>query len=987
MSIKTNYKYYFLVWLAFIAMEQTTSAQIEWACYSGDSICNLSPIATKGVSSANNRMGSRIYHSMVSDKMGKLWVFGGFGYSSFGSGAKYLNDLWFYQISNNTWTWISGDTTRNRLGVYGTQGVSSSSNIPGSRDQHGMWSDLSGNIWVFGGSGYASTGGAGLLNDLWKYNPSTNQWTWVKGDNSLNGGSVYGIKGVSSPLNKPGARSSPSTWTDNSGNLWLFGGSVAYNQFLNDLWKYDINTNEWVWMSGDNIPNSSAVYGSLGVPSLNNKPSARWSTAFCKTSDGDLWLVGGYIFNGVNIFGAARDVWRYRIATNEWTWMGGPQLNYNAATPLADCKYTWSQNYYPAGVSYACAWAEADVLWVYSPGAYGAGDLWRFKISSNEWSWMFGDLWMTHQTLNYGQRGVYSANHSPGGRFLSKSATDETGKLWMFAGHSMNSSTIFYHTNDLWSFRYVPVVQPLPQITISANNNNVCPGIPVTFTATTVDPGNSPIYQWMVNGVNVGTNSPSYTSSTLANGNIISCVLISNSPCVSNNPVTSNAITITIQSNNLPTITIAANTSTICSGAVVNFTATAVNAGQSPSYQWKINGVNAGTNSSNFSSSTLNNGDVVTVEMTTSSSCSSTVTVVSNSITMNITSPLTPIISITASAVIICPGTAVNFTAISINGGSNPNYQWKVNGVNVGANNSTFTNSTLQDGDIVSCEMLSNLSCVSNPLAISNNISIIVITVLNPTVTVIASDTVICKGQRVDYVANVANSGTNPTFQWKLNGNNIGNNSPNYFLYPRNGDQVVCEVYPGVGNCSTTMGTSNTHTIIINPLPSLIILPRDTTIIPGAVVQLDVNSSAPLNSYTWQPGFLVNNPAIKSPTSSPLFSSTEFMFNGTTIDGCSVSGKTIVRVFRKFYMPNAFTPNKDGINDLFRIPPDMLLELHEFSIFDRWGNKIYTSRNLNDGWNGTYRGLPAISSVYVYLIKGVDLNGKVLKKGSFLLIR
>ena len=62
------------------------------------------------------------------------------------------------------------------------------------------------------------------MNDLWRYDPATNMWTWMSGSNTVNQAGVYGTKGVPDAANVPGARESSISWTDGSGNLWLFGG-------------------------------------------------------------------------------------------------------------------------------------------------------------------------------------------------------------------------------------------------------------------------------------------------------------------------------------------------------------------------------------------------------------------------------------------------------------------------------------------------------------------------------------------------------------------------------------------------------------------------------------------------------------------------------------------------------------------------------------------------------------------------------------------
>jgi hypothetical protein len=81
----------------------------------------------------------------------------------------------------------------------------------------------------------------GYLDDLWKYSPSSRQWTWVSGGNADNATSVYGSQGTISASTVPGARQSASSWIDSNGRLWLFGG-VGYgatdNGYLNDLWQF-----------------------------------------------------------------------------------------------------------------------------------------------------------------------------------------------------------------------------------------------------------------------------------------------------------------------------------------------------------------------------------------------------------------------------------------------------------------------------------------------------------------------------------------------------------------------------------------------------------------------------------------------------------------------------------------------------------------------------------------------------------------------------
>src|SRR5687767_564887 len=87
----------------------------------------------------------------------------------------------FVNAQTFQWTWVSGDNFIQPAGIYGTKGVPSTSNKPGARNGAVSWRDQKGNLWLFGGLGRTTpTAGAGAdLNDLWKYNPQTYEWTWV----------------------------------------------------------------------------------------------------------------------------------------------------------------------------------------------------------------------------------------------------------------------------------------------------------------------------------------------------------------------------------------------------------------------------------------------------------------------------------------------------------------------------------------------------------------------------------------------------------------------------------------------------------------------------------------------------------------------------------------------------------------------------------------------------------------------------------------
>ncbi|MEN6466213.1 MAG: kelch repeat-containing protein [Syntrophaceae bacterium] len=139
----------------------------NWTWISGDYNWDRpGSYGTKGVADANNVPGGRSGASSSVDTIGNFWLFGGGGYDSARTSG-YLNDLWKFDGSN--WIWVSGSNTADQKGSYGTKGVADAGNVPGARYCAVLWVDNSGNLRLFGGSGYDSAGNVDYLNDLWRY--------------------------------------------------------------------------------------------------------------------------------------------------------------------------------------------------------------------------------------------------------------------------------------------------------------------------------------------------------------------------------------------------------------------------------------------------------------------------------------------------------------------------------------------------------------------------------------------------------------------------------------------------------------------------------------------------------------------------------------------------------------------------------------------------------------------------------------------------
>ena len=153
-----------------------------------------------------------------------------------GSGnSGYLNDLWEYNPTANTWTWVSGSNAPDTAATY-PAALGGTGQINGLLDPN-AWIDSSGRFWVFGGEPW--TGSNHYTNALWYYDTNAKTWTWVNGDDTLDPTVPYpSAIGDSGP---PPARCCSNQWHDNDGNFWIFSGYTHYNgttEFGNDLWEW-----------------------------------------------------------------------------------------------------------------------------------------------------------------------------------------------------------------------------------------------------------------------------------------------------------------------------------------------------------------------------------------------------------------------------------------------------------------------------------------------------------------------------------------------------------------------------------------------------------------------------------------------------------------------------------------------------------------------------------------------------------------------------
>ncbi len=267
--------------------------------------------------------------------------------------------------------------------------------------------------------------------------------------------------------------------------------------------------------------------------------------------------------------------------------------------------------------------------------------------------------------------------------------------------------------------------------------------------------------------------------------------------------------------------------------------------------------------------------------------------------------------------------------------------------------------------------------------------ALVVRPVLHPDLTITASANPVCAGDSILFTAHSDNTGFTPSYQWQVSGQQDGENSPVYNDLPSNGETVTCSVRD---TSACAFATSNSIIPIVNPSPE--VAPEQVFPLAwGQSITLEPAVTGDISSYSWSPATGLTDTTIRDPVADPS-ATTQYTLQVTAPDGCIASGLITVKIVTQLRIPNAFTPNEDGKNDVFYImggPAGSVIR--DFAIFNRWGQKIFqvhdvTPGDPNYGWKGDYRGTLCPPDTYVYIIGMVFGDGKSqVIKGTVLLVR
>lgn len=364
-------------------------------------------------------------------------------------------------------------------------------------------------------------------------------------------------------------------------------------------------------------------------------------------------------------------------------------------------------------------------------------------------------------------------------------------------------------------------------------------------------------------------------------------------------------------------------------------------------FEWYVNGALSSTQPN--ASLTLPQGNyTVKLKVTSAHGCT-------DSITKNVAVQGTPIV--TANFGNGCVNSAINFNAnATAANGSITKYIWYFgNGDSALQQNTTYTYSTHGKYE-VSCHAVSSNGCTG----ITKD-SIVIESIPHTDFSIAAA----CTGKESLFTNTTTNALGVVNYYWNFGNGNTSQQTTGKTIYTTIGSYTVSLTATTTNGCTNT----TTHNLTIKDLPAF--AGNDTTIWKGTSFILHGSGGT---NYSWQPSYLLQN-ANTSTVTGIAQNTQQFILKVTDNNGCIGYDSVWVYVMLPLKIPNAFSPNGDGINDTWVIENVNNYPHLSVEIYNRWGQMIHSQKGKFTPWNGTYNNKPVPIGTYYYLIK-IDIGGK-----------
>ncbi len=253
-----------------------------------------------------------------------------------------------------------------------------------------------------------------------------------------------------------------------------------------------------------------------------------------------------------------------------------------------------------------------------------------------------------------------------------------------------------------------------------------------------------------------------------------------------------------------------------------------------------------------------------------------------------------------------------------------------------------------------------------------------------PLVNISTKDTTICFGQRVQ----LQGSYSATAFYWSPGNTLLNANALNPIAGPVHTTRYVLTAADTLRGCPKSVS----DTVVVTVIPLMTAYAgKDTAVVPEQPLQLNATGSG--THFLWSPASYLNDPNIANPIATlPLdLDSIRYTVRVSGQGGCYAEDALRVRVFRtapQIFVPSAFTPNNDKKNDVLRPITVGISKITYFRVYNRWGQLLFSTTEMNKGWDGDFNGVKQPSDTYVYETEGTDYLGKkVYRKGTSVLIR
>jgi gliding motility-associated-like protein len=252
-----------------------------------------------------------------------------------------------------------------------------------------------------------------------------------------------------------------------------------------------------------------------------------------------------------------------------------------------------------------------------------------------------------------------------------------------------------------------------------------------------------------------------------------------------------------------------------------------------------------------------------------------------------------------------------------------------------------------------------------------------------------ASQNPVCSGIPVTFTASASGVTGTPSYQWELNGSPVSTTDSVYTSGAlADSDQLNCILTISNSVCSYAPFHSDTIQEIVFPTP-LIFITGDSLLAPGQQTQLFAAAQpGNISSYSWSPDTAINDPSSQNPMIGPLTNNTVYTLTVTSTDGCTAVKNIELFATVNISIPNAFTPNHDGKNNVFKAIYGSNIDHVDFKVYNRWGGLIFEDTGTHQGWDGTFGNTPQPPGTYAWVFQYTTASGqaKVLT-GTVILIR